>query len=120
MPAPEKYATSVFPIHVETDHGIWCINAGVSGRERHTFWKRTYNGRRAGHATIEKIRAVLVRPGTAMCMADHDIHSNTVIGREPAVALMLYGYAIARFPSVVWFHPEYDSVRALPSRRAAR
>jgi len=101
------------------DHGIWCVNAGISGRERHTLWQRTDNGRKAGYATVEEVRDVLVKPGTGVCMMDHDIHSNTVIGREPAVSLMLYGYAIARFPSVVWFHPQFSSVRAMPSRRAS-
>jgi predicted metal-dependent enzyme (double-stranded beta helix superfamily) len=99
------------------DHGVWCINAGISGRERHSFWRRTDNGRRAGFATVEKIRDVLVRPGAGMCMAEHDIHSNVVVGREPAISLMLYGYAIARFPSVQWFHPEFSTTRATPSRR---
>jgi len=100
------------------NHGIWCINAGVSGRERHTFYERTDNGRRAGHGTIEEVRSVLVRPGTGMSMVESDIHANTVIGREPAVSLMLYGYALARFPSVVWYNPEFNAVRATPSRRA--
>lgn len=100
------------------DHGIWCITAGISGRERHSFYQRTDNGKKKGFATVEKVRDVLVAPGTGMCMLDHDIHANEVVGRTPAVGLMLYGYATARFPSVVWFHPEFSSVRALPSRRA--
>jgi predicted metal-dependent enzyme (double-stranded beta helix superfamily) len=100
-------------------HGIWCINAGISGRERHSFWHRTDNGRRAGHAMVEEVRSVLVRPGTGMCMGNDEIHSSIVIGREPAVSLMLYGYALARFPSVTWYHPQFSSVRASPSRRAA-
>lgn len=101
------------------DHGIWCINAGISGRERHSFYQRTDNGKKRGYATVEKTRDVLVGPGTGMCMLDHDIHTNEVVGREPAVSLMLYGYAIARFPSVVWFHPEFSTARAMPSRRLA-
>ena len=40
-------------------------------------------------------------------MADHDIHSTEVVGDRPAVGLALYGYALARFPSVTWFHPEF-------------
>lgn len=100
------------------DHGIWCVNAGISGRERHSIYARTDNGKKKGFATVEKVRDVLVQHGTGVCMLDHDIHANEVVGREPAVSLMLYGYAIARFPSVVWFHPEFSSVRAMPSRRA--
>ena len=52
-------------------------------------------------------------------MADHDIHSNIVIGDVPAIGLALYGYAIARFPGVIWYHPEFGSTRASPSRRLA-
>ena len=51
-------------------------------------------------------------------MANQDIHETEVIGNQPSIALALYGYALVRFPSVVWFHPEFDSFRALPSRRA--
>jgi hypothetical protein len=60
---------------------------------------------------------VIVQPGHGMAMADHDIHSTAVLGNEPAVGLALYGYALARFPSVVWYHPEFASVRAGVSRR---
>jgi hypothetical protein len=52
-------------------------------------------------------------------MADHDIHSTVVVGKEPAVNLALYGYALARFPSVSWYVPEFSAVRTTPSRRHA-
>ena len=109
---PGKYAAP-------HDHGIWCVNAPISGRERHTFYRRTDNAKRAGHATLEKSHDVLVGPGGGMAMADHDIHETAVVGRAPAVILMLYGYALTRFPSVVWYQPEFSSVRATPSRRVA-
>jgi hypothetical protein len=50
-------------------------------------------------------------------MTDHAIHDTAVIGDQPAIGLALYGYALARFPSVVWFHPQFSSVRAGASRR---
>jgi predicted metal-dependent enzyme (double-stranded beta helix superfamily) len=34
------------------DHGIWCVNAGISGRERHVFYRRTDAGLEPGRATI--------------------------------------------------------------------
>ena len=101
------------------DHGIWCANAAISGRERHLFYRRTDDGRESGRATVIKVGEVVVEPGTGIVMADHDIHSTEVVGDQPAVGLSLYGYALARFPSVTWFHPEYSSVRATPSRRHA-
>jgi predicted metal-dependent enzyme (double-stranded beta helix superfamily) len=101
------------------DHGIWCINAAVSGQERHLLYRRTDSGVRVGQAEVVQVGEVLVQPGNGLAMADHDIHSTKVVGDEPAVGLALYGYALARFPSVVWFHPAFGSTRASPSRRHA-
>ena len=100
------------------DHGIWCVNAAISGREVHKFYRRTDDGDRDGYATIEEIGEVMVAPGHGMAMADHAIHATEVLGSEPAIGLALYGYALARFPSVVWFHSEFSSVRVGVSRRA--
>jgi predicted metal-dependent enzyme (double-stranded beta helix superfamily) len=99
------------------DHGIWCVNAGITGCERHVFYRRTDDGLRTGSATVMRVGEVMVEPGNGMAMADHDIHSTEVVGREPAIGLALYGYALTRFPSVAWFHPEFSSVRVCASRR---
>lgn len=101
------------------DHGIWCVNAGISGRERHEFYRRTDDGATSGSATVVKVGEVIVEPGNGMAMADHDIHSTEVLGKEPAIGLALYGYVLTRFPSVTWYHPEFSSTRATPSRRHA-
>jgi predicted metal-dependent enzyme (double-stranded beta helix superfamily) len=101
------------------DHGIWCVNASISGRERHVFYRRTDDGSVDGGASVVKVGEVMVEPGNGMAMADHDIHSTEVVGDAPAIGLALYGYALTRFPSVVWFHPEFSSVRACVSRRHA-
>jgi predicted metal-dependent enzyme (double-stranded beta helix superfamily) len=100
------------------DHGIWCVNAAISGQEIHKFYRRTDDAAREGYATVEEIGAVTVAPGQGMAMGDHAIHATEVLGDVPAIGLALYGYALARFPSVVWFHPEFTSVRAMPTRRA--
>lgn len=101
------------------DHGIWCVNAALSGQERHELFRRTDNAEQPGLATVMKIGEVIVEPGRGVAMADHDIHSTKVVGTEPAVGLALYGYALARFPSVTWYQPQFGSVRAVPSRRHA-
>jgi predicted metal-dependent enzyme (double-stranded beta helix superfamily) len=101
------------------DHGIWCVNAAISGRERNEFFRRVDDASRPGHAEVVKVGEVLVEPGNGMAMADHDIHSTVVVGDEPAIGLALYGYALARFPSVVWYHPQFASTRAGASRRHA-
>jgi predicted metal-dependent enzyme (double-stranded beta helix superfamily) len=99
------------------DHGIWCVNAAISGEELNRFYRRTDDGSREGFATVEVTSEVLVAPGQGMAMTDHAIHATEVVGNRPAIGLALYGYALARFPSVVWFHPEFASVRAGASRR---
>ena len=99
------------------DHGIWCVNAAIAGRERHEFFRRTDDTGQTGHATVVKVGEVMVEPGNGMPMADHDIHCTEVVGGEPAIGHALYGYALARFPSVVWYHEEFSSTRASPSRR---
>lgn len=98
-------------------HGIWCVNAGIAGEEQQVFWRRAENGALPDDPTLVKVAESVVRPGSGVAMASHDIHSNMVIGKEPAIALALYGYAVARFPSVVWFNPDLGAVRATPSRR---
>jgi len=100
------------------DHGIWCVNAAISGREVHRYYRRTDDGSREGYATVEEIGEVTVAPGQGMAMSDHAIHATEVVGNEPAIGLALYGYALARVPSVVWFHPAFSSVRVGASRRA--
>ena len=99
------------------DHGIWCINAAISGRERNLFYRRVDDGRRKGRAVIEQVGEVIVEPGNGLAMADHDIHSTRVIGKEPAIGLAFYGYAVTRFAEVVWYQPQFGSVRTSPSRR---
>ncbi len=101
------------------DHGIWCVNAAISGRELHKFYRRTDDASRPGRAMVEEIGQSLVAPGLGMVMTDHAIHDTVVLGDEPAIGLALYGYALVRFPSVVWFHPAFSSTRASPSRRSA-
>ena len=89
----------------------------MSGREKHEFYRRTDDGKKPSSASVIKVGEVLVQPGHGMVMADHDIHATTVVGDKPMVALSLYGYALVRFPSVAWYHPQFQSVRTTNSRR---
>jgi predicted metal-dependent enzyme (double-stranded beta helix superfamily) len=101
------------------DHGIWCVNAALSGAEIQRFYRRTDDGRKPGFATIEQIAEETMGAGTGIAMLDHDIHGTLAIGDKPARALALYGYALNRFPAVVFFHPQFSSCRTVPSKRAA-
>lgn len=98
-------------------HSIWCVNAAISGRERNVMWRRTDDGSTPGYATVARIGEVMVERGHGYAMGDLDIHSQEVVGDEPAYILALYGYAFERFPSVVWYNNEFSSIRKLPSRR---
>ena len=98
-------------------HSIWCVNAAISGRERNVMWRRTDDGSKPGYATVARIGEVMVERGHGYAMADHDIHSQEVVGDEPSFILALYGHAFERFPSVIWYLPEFSTVRKLPSRR---
>ena len=98
-------------------HSIWCINAAISGRERNVMWRRTDDGSKPGYATVARIGEVMVERGHGYAMGDHDIHSQEVVGDEPSYILALYGHAFERFPSVIWYHPEFSTTRKLPSRR---
>lgn len=99
------------------DHGVWCVNAAVSGRELHRYYRRVDDGAKPGAARIVETGEVMVEPGNGTAMADHDIHATIVVGDVPAVGLALYGFALARFPSVAWYHERFGSVRHAPSRR---
>ena len=100
-------------------HSVWCINASVYGREKHVYWRRTDDGSKPGYATITKVGEMLMERGHGFAMADHDIHSQEVVGDETSVILALYGYAFQKFPSVVWYNQEFNTVRKLPSMRGA-
>ena len=98
-------------------HSIWCVNASVSGRERHTYWRRTDDGSKPGYATVAKIGEMIMEPGRGFAMGDLDIHSQEVLGDQPSVILALYGYTFQKFPSVIWYNQEFSTVRKLPSMR---
>ena len=102
------------------DHGIWCVNAALSGAELHRFYRLSDERALAeGKPRIEETGRITVAPGTGMAMADHDIHSTDVVGDTPYIGLALYGYALTRFPAVVWYHTGFDHIRACATRRPA-
>ncbi len=98
-------------------HSIWCVNASISGRERHTYWRRTDDGSVTGYATIKKVGEMIMEPGHGFAMGDLDIHSQEVLGDEPSFILALYGHSFQKFPSVIWYNQEFSTVRKLPSMR---
>lgn len=48
------------------DHGVWCVNAAVSGREKHELFRRTDTRDKPGFATVQKIGEVVVEPAGAV------------------------------------------------------
>ena len=98
-------------------HGIWCINASITGRERNVYWRRTDDAQKPGYATLARIGEMVMERGHGFAMGDLDIHSQEVLGDEPSIILALYGHAFERFPSISWYNAEFSSVRKMPSRR---
>ena len=92
------------------DHGIWCANAAISGRERHLFYRRTDDGRENGRATVTQIGEVVVQPGNRNRdgRSRHPCHrSRGRSARHRPVALWLCAGAVSRrhmVSSGVLFH----------------
>ena len=73
------------------DHGTWAIVVGVDGTERNTFWRRTDDRTRPGHAELEKVSERVCGEGDVVQMLPGAIHSVTNSGDKVAVSLHVYG-----------------------------
>jgi predicted metal-dependent enzyme (double-stranded beta helix superfamily) len=58
------------------DHGLWCVNAAISGRGRHVFYRRTDGGQQAGRAEVIRIGEVIIEPGNGMAMGTRQRHGD--------------------------------------------
>lgn len=73
------------------DHGTWAVVAGIDGIERNTFWRRTDDGRRPGHAEIEQAGDRLIAAGDVLAMRSGAIHSVCNDGDRITASLHIYG-----------------------------
>jgi len=71
-------------------HGTWAIIVGILGCETNTFWTRTDDGDRPGHATLRKDAERSFGPGNVVTLLPDAIHS--VVNTTPASTLTIHVY----------------------------
>ena len=91
------------------DHGTWGVVVGVEGDEVNTFWLRTDDRSRDGHAVLEKLSEKVFPPGAVIGLAPDIIHSVRNDGKEVSVSLHVYGRNI-NFTGRSQFDPERRTV----------
>ena len=72
------------------DHGTWAVVAGVEGVERNIRYRRTDDGSRPGHATLEVKHDFNADAGDLICMKTGGIHA--VRNETDKVTLSLHTY----------------------------
>ncbi|QKQ47721.1 MULTISPECIES: cysteine dioxygenase family protein [Achromobacter] len=91
--APALYLNSINPgkTTLPHDHTTWACIVALSGEELNRVYRRSDDGPRAGRATLEQVREVVVRPGQSVSFLPDDIHSIHVTGAAPTLHFLLYG-----------------------------
>lgn len=97
------------------DHTTWAVVTAVEGQERNTVYRRVDDGSQAGHARLEKVRDVMVEPGTGIALMPEDIHSIHTPGQAGETAstrhLHCYGLALERLDERQGFDLEANTVQ---------
>lgn len=73
------------------DHGSWAVVAGVEGDERNTFYERTDDRSRPGHAELRKIGEKVFGIGDVVGLPAGAIHSVWNDTATVSVSLHIYG-----------------------------
>ena len=76
------------------DHGTWAVVVGVEGDERNTFYERTDDRSRTGHAQLRKIGEKVFGVGEVVGMPTGVIHSVWNDSKTASVSLHIYGMHI--------------------------
>ena len=72
------------------DHGSWAVIVGVDGPEKNTFWERTDDRSRPGHADLHKIGEKIFDTGDVVAMPAGSIHS--VVNETDRITLSFHVY----------------------------
>ncbi|MCW0207399.1 MAG: cysteine dioxygenase family protein [Achromobacter sp.] len=91
--APALYLNSINPgkTTLPHNHTTWACIVALSGQELNRVYRRSDDGSRAGRATLEQLREVVVQPGQSVSFLSDDIHSIHVTGDTPTLHFHLYG-----------------------------
>jgi predicted metal-dependent enzyme (double-stranded beta helix superfamily) len=76
------------------NHTTWAVITGIRGKEHNRFYRRTDDGRRDGHGTVEVTHQHTVERGTGVCLMPDDIHSIHLEGEPPTLMFHMYGLAL--------------------------
>jgi predicted metal-dependent enzyme (double-stranded beta helix superfamily) len=100
-----------YPLHEEPDHGLalfaqswprgaatpphthgtWAVIVGILGCETNTFWTRTDDGNRPGHATLHKGAERSFGPGDVVTLLPDAIHSVVNTTSASTLTIEVYG-----------------------------
>ena len=97
------------------DHQTWGVVLGLDGEEVNTTWRRLDDGKREGHAELERAAEVSVRRGDVVQLMPDDIHSVTNKGQTDSLSLHIYGRDLAHV-SRSEFDPLANIQRPCPQR----
>lgn len=102
------------------DHTTWAVIAGVRGIERNIVYRRV-SAKNAAVAALEEQRTVDVTAGTAVTLANDDIHTTALLGDQPSLHLHFYGLSQERmFERVRFDGPHGGAVTPVPVSTAIR
>lgn len=73
------------------DHGTWAVVAGLTGKERNSFWRRLDDRSRPGYADLIQVGERTFGPGEVLAMPAGAIHSVWNDTDRVAVSLHIYG-----------------------------
>ena len=93
------------------NHTTWAVVAAVEGQELNKVYRRTDDGTTEGKAVLEKVREVLVEPGTGIALMPEDIHSIHTSGTSSTRHLHCYGLALERLDTRDGFDLEAGTVQ---------
>jgi len=89
------------------NHTTWAVIVGVKGREHNKLYRRTDDGSRPGHGTVEVERTVDIVPGKGIALMPDDIHSIHLGDDGPHINLHVYGMSVEYVPGRV----AYDTAK---------